>query len=71
MKKLLSNFKSLPSTIAGGVVAGVGIAVNFIDPNQPAGQVIQLLAANHPKVAAGVGILIGLGMIFGVGPKQQ
>jgi len=42
-----------------------------MDPNNPIGAVIQQLAAVNPKVAAGVGILTGLAVIVGVGPKKS
>jgi len=71
LKTLLTNIKHLPSTIAGGVIAGTGVALGIMDPNNPIGAVIQQLAAVNPKVAAGVGILTGLAVIVGVGPKKS
>jgi len=71
MNKLLSNITHVPSSLAGGALAGLGALLALLNPNTPIGGIVQEVAAAHPKVAAGLAVVAGLGLIFGVGPKED
>jgi len=71
MGTIIDNVKHVPSTIGGSIVAGLGIALSFMDPATPTGQLLGSVAAGHPHFAGALGILAGLGVILGVGPAKQ